>query len=72
MSGSIQPCGSLAQPHGTRYARRYLTGWRCNLHTPAAEAGKPEPPPGPGWPPGAYIFQPAPTPTPNSGEETPS
>ncbi|MCX4974268.1 hypothetical protein [Streptomyces sp. NBC_00620] len=30
----------------------YLTGPCCPLHTPAALAGKPEPPPGPGLPPG--------------------
>jgi hypothetical protein len=30
--------------------RPYLTGPRCPLHTPNALQGKPEPPPGPGWP----------------------
>jgi hypothetical protein len=28
---------------GTSPARRYLTGWRCPAHTPAALAGQPEP-----------------------------
>lgn len=28
---------------GTPGARRYLTGYRCPLHTPAALAGRPEP-----------------------------
>lgn len=31
-------------------ARYYITGHRCPLHTPAALQGKPETPPGPGWP----------------------
>ncbi|MGW2511297.1 hypothetical protein ACWC0A_18060 [Streptomyces scopuliridis] len=39
------------------YYRRYVTGWRCHRHTPSALAGRPEPEPGPGWPPGAYLFQ---------------
>ncbi|MFC9429302.1 hypothetical protein [Streptomyces sp. NPDC056987] len=30
--------------------RRYRTGLRCPLHTPAALADRPEPPSGPGWP----------------------
>ncbi|CAL9296683.1 hypothetical protein SUDANB25_02669 [Streptomyces sp. SudanB25_2051] len=28
---------------GAPGARRYLTGYRCPLHTPAALAGRPEP-----------------------------
>ncbi|WPP29997.1 hypothetical protein [Streptomyces sp. CL7] len=43
-------CESLALPHALTYARLYLTGWRCAAHTPAAEKGQPETPPGPGWP----------------------
>ncbi|MFD3654370.1 hypothetical protein [Streptomyces sp. NPDC058620] len=43
--------------HGLVYARRYVTGWKCDRHTPSAHAGRPESPPGPGWPPGAYIHQ---------------
>ena len=43
-------CESVALPHGLTYARFYISGWRCNRHTPAAEKGRPEPPPGPGWP----------------------
>lgn len=30
--------------------RRYVTGFRCPAHTPNALQGKPEIPPGPGWP----------------------
>jgi hypothetical protein len=30
--------------------RRYVTGLRCPAHTPNALQGKPEIPPGPGWP----------------------
>ncbi|MGW4300382.1 hypothetical protein ACWEHT_11455 [Streptomyces sp. NPDC004646] len=37
-------------PHALTYARLYVTGWRCATHTPAAERGQPETPPGPGWP----------------------
>lgn len=55
MSGSIRPCGSLGLPHGLRYARFYPCGWRCERHTPSAERGRPEPPPGPGWPAGSYL-----------------
>jgi hypothetical protein len=32
---------------GTRY---YAVGHRCSSHSPAALAGQPEPPPGPGIP----------------------
>lgn len=34
--------------------RPYLPGLRCPAHTPAALAGRPEPRPGPGIPPGAW------------------
>ena len=34
--------------------RRYVIGWRCPDHTPAAMAGRPEPQPGPGMPAGAW------------------
>ncbi|WP_282792962.1 hypothetical protein [Streptomyces sp. CC224B] len=44
-----------------RSVRHYLTGWRCPAHTPAALAGHPEPPPGPGMPTGAWT-----TPSPHS------
>ncbi|MEU0522734.1 hypothetical protein [Streptomyces niveus] len=66
MSGSIRPCGSIGLPHGLRYARPYPCGWRCEKHTPAAEQGKPEPPPGPGWPAGSYLNPPS-----DSQETTP-
>ncbi|MFJ4907699.1 hypothetical protein ACIQCR_24710 [Streptomyces sp. NPDC093249] len=48
------PCDHVG-PHGLAHARLYVTGWRCDLHTPAALAGRPEAPPGPGWPPGSYL-----------------
>jgi hypothetical protein len=35
--------------------RFYLTGWKCPAHSPWAEAGLPEPLPGPGLPHGARI-----------------
>lgn len=43
-------CEVLTPPHAITYARLYLCGWRCARHTPAAMQGKPETPPGPGWP----------------------
>ncbi|TFE42479.1 hypothetical protein E3E14_25175 [Streptomyces sp. ICN441] len=43
-------CESLGLPHGLIRARLYVIGWRCARHTPAAERGKPEALPGPGWP----------------------
>ncbi|MEU3268720.1 hypothetical protein [Streptomyces bacillaris] len=46
-----RPCGDVGLPHGLAYARRYVTGWKCDRHTPSALRGLPEPPPGPGWPP---------------------
>lgn len=42
-------------PHGLLRARLYPAGWRCNRHTPAATAGRPEAPPGPGMPAGAWT-----------------
>lgn len=42
-------CGVRADEHDPD-ARLYPCGWRCALHTPNAMAGRPEPPPGPGWP----------------------
>ncbi|MFJ4009414.1 hypothetical protein [Streptomyces sp. NPDC090026] len=41
--------------HATDSVRPYLSGLRCPLHTPAALAGRPETPPGPGWPPAAWT-----------------
>lgn len=43
------PCGLVGR-HGLKRARLYVSGWCCDLHTPAALAGRPESPPGPGWP----------------------
>lgn len=36
--------------HALTYARLYPSGWWCALHTPNRQSGRPEPPPGPGWP----------------------
>ncbi|MBB4987471.1 hypothetical protein [Streptomyces nymphaeiformis] len=48
------PCDHIAG-HGLLRARLYVTGWCCDRHTPAALAGRPEVPPGPGWPSGSYL-----------------
>jgi hypothetical protein len=40
--------------HTSDDVRPYLTGLRCPAHTPNALAGKPETPPGPGMPAGAW------------------
>jgi hypothetical protein len=51
VNGSHRPsCEALSLPHAITYARLYVCGWRCARHTPNAMAGRPEPPPGPGWP----------------------
>lgn len=54
-------CDVALPPHGLLRARLYPRGWCCDRHTPAAVAGRPEPPPGPGWPAGAWT-----TPTPQA------
>ncbi|TLQ45789.1 hypothetical protein FEF34_24825 [Streptomyces marianii] len=64
------PCSSLGLPHGLMRARPYVLGWRCELHTPAAEKGRPESPPGPGWPIHRQQLDPE-TPSPD-GQEMPS
>ncbi|MEU9199443.1 hypothetical protein [Streptomyces sp. NPDC048332] len=51
------PCQDLDPSHGIAYVRRYLTGLKCDRHTPSAWAGRPESPPGPGWPAGSYLNQ---------------
>jgi hypothetical protein len=50
-SSATEPpaCESLDGPHAGP-ARLYPCGWQCDVHTPNARAGRPEPPPGPGWP----------------------
>lgn len=54
--------GSILQYCGAAEAVRvYLIGRRCPAHTPAALAGKPEPPARPGWPAQAWT-----TPSPQS------
>lgn len=53
----MRPCADVDPHHGLTHARRYVTGWRCDRHTPSAWAGRPESPPGPGWPAGSYLNQ---------------
>lgn len=57
MSETVPACESVRQPHARGAARLYPCGWRCAIHTPAALADRPEPPPGPGWPAGSYLNQ---------------
>lgn len=57
MKGRPPPCESAGLPHGLTRARLYPCGWRCDRHTPAALQGRPEPPPGPGWPARSYLNQ---------------
>ncbi|MFD5081891.1 hypothetical protein ACFWOG_04515 [Kitasatospora sp. NPDC058406] len=45
-------CGAGTGPCGAD-GRLYPCGWRCPTHTPAAQAGRPEPEPGPGYTPQA-------------------
>lgn len=40
--GAVERCGGEA-------IGRWEAGWRCCAHSPAALAGEPEPPAGPGW-----------------------
>lgn len=44
-----QYCRAIKDVH------RFVIGWRCPHHTPAAMAGRSEPPPGPGWPVDAWT-----------------
>lgn len=50
MIGKPPTCTWLSPPHAITYARLYASGWWCDHHTPSWQAGRPEPPPGPGWP----------------------
>ncbi|MEV7282851.1 hypothetical protein [Streptomyces sp. NPDC093111] len=63
-----RPCEHVG-PHGLGRARLYVTGWCCDRHTPAALAGRPEAPPGPGWPHGAYLYATAPPEPPPTAPE---
>lgn len=49
-----EPCDGVNGEH-TGTVRFYRTGWKCPAHSPWAEAGLPEPLPGPGLPHGARI-----------------
>lgn len=54
MTGAARACDA-AGPHTPGPVRPYPAGWRCPAHTPAAQAGRPEPPPGRGPLPGAWT-----------------
>jgi hypothetical protein len=55
MSARIpEPCDGLTGEHNGP-VRFYRTGWKCPAHSPWAEAGLPEPLPGPGLPHGPRI-----------------
>lgn len=50
-NGKPPACEWLAsRVHALTYSRLYPSGWWCAHHTPNRQAGRPEPPPGPGWP----------------------
>lgn len=53
MTGPGRVCDVPGQHHGR--TRPFPCGPRCEAHTPAALAGKPEPPPGRGPLPGAWT-----------------
>lgn len=66
MSRKPPPCTwRKVSPHALTYARLYPSGWWCTRHNPNAQAGRPDPPPGPGWP---IHRQPPPNPAPTSTE----
>ncbi|MFE5628444.1 hypothetical protein [Streptomyces sp. NPDC056543] len=45
----------MPQPEHTGRVRLYPCGWRCSDHSPWAQAGLPEPQPGPGLPAAAWT-----------------
>lgn len=49
-----EPCDGVVGEH-TGPVRFYRTGWKCPAHSPWAEAGLPEPLPGPGLPEGLPL-----------------
>jgi hypothetical protein len=49
-----EPCEGIRGDH-VGPVRFYRTGWRCNTHSPWAEAGQPEPKPSAGPLPGAWT-----------------
>lgn len=52
MPGQVGPCGQWVPeggPCGSLAASRFVGGWRCPVHTPAAMEGRPETAPDPGW-----------------------
>ncbi|WP_073946488.1 hypothetical protein [Streptomyces kebangsaanensis] len=65
--GKPPPCTWPTAPHALTYARLYPSGWWCAKHTPNAQQGKPEAPPGPGWP---IHRQPPPGTTPEDAAPT--
>lgn len=52
-----EPCDGLTGEH-TGPVRFYRTGWKCNTHSPWAEAGLDEPKPSPS--PAAHTLPPSP------------
>ncbi|OYP17020.1 hypothetical protein CFC35_23005 [Streptomyces sp. FBKL.4005] len=64
--GAAGLCGIRAAEHAPG-SRLYPCGWRCALHTPNALAGRPETPPGPGWP---IHRQPPPDTAPRAADPT--
>lgn len=52
-----EPCDGLTGEHTGR-VRFYRTGWKCNTHSPWAEAGQDEPKPGYGPPPSSFPLSP--------------
>ncbi|MCP9205544.1 hypothetical protein [Streptomyces cucumeris] len=60
LADALPECGHWDGPaaqycHTRADVHRYVIGWRCPLHTPAAVAGRPEPQPGPGLPAAAWT-----------------
>jgi hypothetical protein len=52
--GEKPPVCDVPQPEHTGPVRPYPCGPRCSAHAPWAQAGRPEPQPGPGLPSGAW------------------
>lgn len=53
-SRAPKPCDIPRDDHGGDI-RFYVTGWKCDAHSPWAAKGLPKPQPGPGLPAGAWT-----------------
>lgn len=53
-SRTPQPCDATLGAHDGEL-RFYVTGWKCDAHSPWALAGRDKPVPGPGYPAGAWT-----------------